>query len=125
MTKQRKEIQKRKQECTITLKGLYMYWKNGNASIKHKLIVFNEVIKSNLFYGLDTTSLSIGAKKGLGAFQMRRIRKIAKAPSTYLVVNRTLPTNTYSKWQMGPPAMKMENRSCSSATAIEYGEPRD
>ena len=61
-----------------------MCWKHGDSSAKQKLIVYNEVIRSNLLYGLDAISVNSGVKKALDAFQMRGLRKIMKMPSTFL-----------------------------------------
>ena len=45
--------------------------------------VFDAIIRSKLLYGLETMELTKGMSKRLNAVQMRGLRQILQAPTTY------------------------------------------
>ena len=53
--------------------------------LKHggKLTVYNAVITSKLLYGLETVALNLSQIKKIDAAQMKGLRQILKAPTTF------------------------------------------
>ena len=79
-----KEIINRIAVCTGILNRMHIFFRHGDCSIRVKLSVYDAVIRSKLMYGLETTALNSSCLKRLDAFQMKGLRKIVGAKSTYI-----------------------------------------
>eukprot|EP00972_Heterocapsa_arctica_P088375 13030634-Heterocapsa_arctica.AAC.1 len=60
----------------MTLEKLNTFWTKSTSSIKWKLRVYDAVIVSKLFYGLEALSLTNADHAKLDAFQIRGLRKL-------------------------------------------------
>ena len=83
-----KEIAHRIIECMITLQRLHIFWRHGDLSFKHKLAVYNAVIRTKMIYGLESLALNKDACRRIDAFYFKGLRKMLKLPSTFLIENR-------------------------------------
>ena len=72
------------QEVRKTWFKLLPYWKATNAYVKLQLIIFDDVIRSKLLYGLETVHLTEALQKKIDAFQMLCLRKILNIPSAFI-----------------------------------------
>jgi len=88
----KREVSKRKADCMAVLGRLHIFFRDGDSSFKHKLQVYNAVIRSKLMYGLESIMLNQTVLKELDAFQLKGLRKILKITTTF--VNR-MHTNEY------------------------------
>ena len=66
---------KQMQQVNVTRWKLNSYWKATEASNKWQLLIFDAVIKSKLFYGMETVQLTEAMINKLDAFQMKGLRK--------------------------------------------------
>ena len=71
-------------EATATLRQLIPLWKDTQISTAWKLIVFNAVVRSRIFYTLDTLELTPGQQRTLDTLFFRGLRKILHKPSTFI-----------------------------------------
>ena len=60
------------------------YWKATNANVKWQLLIFDVVVRSKLWYSLETIHLTGAMLKKIDAFQMRWLRRILKIPSSFI-----------------------------------------
>ena len=67
------------------MRQLKLIWKTRRCTIPWKLRVFNAVIRSKLFYSMETMVLTISQQKTLDTFFYRALRRILSSPSTYVV----------------------------------------
>jgi len=51
-----------------------------NANTKWQLLIFDEVVRSKLLYGLETIQLTGAMLKKIDAFQIRCLRRILRIP---------------------------------------------
>ena len=72
----KKEITNRLTSTWLTVRKLDLLWKKAPVSLKWKLRVFDAVIVSKLFYGLESIRFTEQDCAKLGAFQYRGLRKI-------------------------------------------------
>ena len=54
-----------------------------NANTKWQLLIFDEVVRSKLLYGLETIQLTGAMLKKIDAFQIRCLKRILRIPSTF------------------------------------------
>ena len=71
-------------EAAQTLRQLVPLWKEPQISRAWKLTVFNSVIRSRIFYTLDTLELTPSHQKTLDTLYYRGIRRILEKRSTYI-----------------------------------------
>ena len=81
--KTEQEVQRRINECRRTLKNLDPLWKCRAASRRHRLIIFNMVVKAKLMYGLETCRITEQVKTKVDAFQIQALRKICGLKHVY------------------------------------------
>ena len=51
-------INRRIHDVEETVKTLDLYWKNGAIPCKEKLIVYDVIVRSELFYGLESAQIN-------------------------------------------------------------------
>ena len=66
------------------LKKLDIYWSKANPSIKHKLHVYDAIIRSKLLDGLESAAMNTSVKHSLDIFQLKGLRKILKIKATFV-----------------------------------------
>ena len=71
-------------DASATLKQLQPLWTHPQISPAWKLIVFNAIIRTRVFYTLETAELTTSYQKHLDALYHRGRRKILKKPSTFI-----------------------------------------
>ena len=71
-------------DASATLRQLQPLWTHQNISPAWKLIVFNAIIRTRIFYTLETAELSHSHQKHLDTLYYRALRKILKKPSTFI-----------------------------------------
>ena len=82
-----REVKQRITICMTILKRLDIYWLHANPSAKHKLLVYDAIIRSKLLYGLESTAMNSTVKHSLDIFQLKGLRKILNIKTTF--VDRT------------------------------------
>ena len=70
------EISHRLQSTLITWRRLFHFWKYSEVPKRLKLIIYHAIIKTKLFYGLETLVLLPAHKQQLDAFYLRGLRQI-------------------------------------------------
>ena len=91
----RKEINRRKGECTLIWRKLETFWKHSNCTEATKIHIYDAVIKSKLLYGLDSANLTQGMQDDLDTFQLKGLRQILHKDTTWAQIKHgQQPTNT-------------------------------
>ena len=71
-------------ETHSTMRQLKYLWADTQISTPRKLVVFNAVIRSKVFYTLDTLELTQGQQQALDTAYFRGLRRILKKNSTFI-----------------------------------------
>ena len=71
-------------ETSATMRTLQPLWKDTQISTSWKLAVYNAVIRTRVFYTLETLELTPGQQKILDTLYFRGLRKILNKSSTYI-----------------------------------------
>ena len=71
-------------EANSTMRQLKYLWADTQVSIPWKLVVFNAVIRSKVFYTLETLELTQGHQQALDTMYFRGLRRILKKKSTFI-----------------------------------------
>ena len=71
-------------EAAANLRQLQPLWTNQQIPPAWKLIVFNAIIRTRIFYTLETAELTPSHQKLLDTLYYRGLRKILKKPSTFI-----------------------------------------
>ena len=66
------------------MRQLKLFWKTWRCTIPWKLRVFDAVIRSKLFYAMETLVLTHSQQKLLDTFFYRALRRILSIPATYI-----------------------------------------
>ena len=84
------------------LRKMDTFWFYSTCDIRRQLIVFNAVLRSKLLYGLESLQLNQASVRALESFQMKGLRKIIGALTTYgqmqLGLERTNDNQTLPKY---------------------------
>ena len=76
-------------EASQTLRLLMPLWSDNQISTAWKLVVFNAIIRSRVFYTLETLELTPSHQRTLDTLYYRGLRKILHKPATYIDRTRT------------------------------------
>ena len=71
-------------EAASAMRALTPLWTDQQIGTSWKLIVFNSIIRSRIFYTLETLELTPSQQKRLDTLFFRGLRKILKKPSTFI-----------------------------------------
>ena len=71
-------------EAAQTLRTLAPLWSDTQITTAWKLTVFNALIRTRIFYTLETLEITPSQQKKLDTLYYRGLRKILKKPSTYI-----------------------------------------
>ena len=77
-----REVCNRIAEATVTCNRLKFFWNRAQNTVKWKLRVFDSILKSKVFYGLECIQLTQSDLNKLNAFQMKGLRRILRIPPT-------------------------------------------
>ena len=78
-----------------TLNRLHMSWRHGDLSLKHKIIIYNAIIRTKLIYGLESVAPNAITIRKVNAFHMNGLRKILNVPLLTSLKTECTQTNTY------------------------------
>ena len=78
------ELSNRLQQTLITWRRLFLFWKYSEVPTRLKLIIYHSIIKTKLFYGLETLVLLPAHKQQLDAFYLRGLRQIMGMKTTFI-----------------------------------------
>ena len=70
-------------DAAHVLRQLLPLWRDTHIPTRWKLIVFNSVVRSRIFYTLETLELTASHQKSLDTLYFKGLRKILHKPSTY------------------------------------------
>ena len=70
-------------EATATMRSLAPLWSDNYIIQTWKLVVYNAVIRSRIFYTLETLELTPGQQRALDTLFFRGLRRILTRPSTF------------------------------------------
>ena len=71
-------------EATATMRILAPLWSDQNISTAWKLVVFNAVVRSRIFYTLETLELTQGQQRILDTMYFRGLRRILRKRATFI-----------------------------------------
>ena len=71
-------IRQKLTEATMTMRLLAPLWMDPHISTAWKLVVFNAVIRSRIFYTLETLELTLGQQRLLDTLYFRGLRRILR-----------------------------------------------
>ena len=71
-------------EATNTMRLLAPLWSDQHISISWKLVVFNAVVRSRIFYTLETLELTQSQQRTLDTLYFRGLRRILKKRATFI-----------------------------------------
>ena len=71
-------------EATATMRTLAPLWSDSHIPTPWKLVVYNAVIRSRVFYTLETLELTPGQQRILDTLYFRGLRRILKKRSTFI-----------------------------------------
>ena len=71
-------------EASATVRTLQPLWTDNQISTSWKLVVYNAVVRSRVFYILQTLQLTPGQQRTLDTLYFRGLRKILKKRSTFM-----------------------------------------
>ena len=80
----RVELEFRLRSAYLTWKKLFIFWRHSQMPPRLKLIIYHAIIKTKLFYGLETLILNKSQQNLLDAFYLRGLRQIMKMPTTFI-----------------------------------------
>ena len=100
------------------LKKRDIYWSKANPSIKHKLNVYDAIIRSKLLYGLESAAMNTTVKHSLDIFQLKGLRKIPKVKTTFIdraqdhrTIYNTVQTHIHNSTRIGKPEKQFKTYS--------------
>ena len=79
-----REISRRLKDCFVILNKLHILFYNSDNTITRNLQMFNAVIRAKFMYGFETVVMNTKVQNSLNTFQLKCLRKILKAPTTYI-----------------------------------------
>ena len=71
-------------DATATMRTLSPLWTDTHISTPWKLVVYNAVIRSRVFYTLETLELTTGQQRILDTLYFRGLRRILRKRSTFM-----------------------------------------
>ena len=71
-------------EASATMRALQPLWKDTQISTSWKLVIYNAVIRTRVFYTLETLELTPGQQRILDTLYFRGLRKILHKRSTFI-----------------------------------------
>ena len=77
-------IRQKLTEASATMRTLQPLWTDNQISTPWKLVVYNAVVRSRVFYTLETLELTPGQQRTLDTLYFRGLRKILKKGSTFI-----------------------------------------
>ena len=77
-------VRQKTADAFATLRQLQPLWTHTHITPAWKLIVFNAIIRTRIFYTLETAELTNSQQRHLDTLCYRGLRKILKKPSTYI-----------------------------------------
>ena len=77
-------LRQKTSEAAQTLRTLAPLWSDTQISTAWKLTVFNAIIRTRIFYTLETLEITHSQQKNLDTLYYRGLRRILKKPSTFI-----------------------------------------
>ena len=83
-------LRQRLGQAQSTMKKLQLFWKAAKCPLAWKITIWNSVVRSQLFYALDTLELTLSQQAAIDAKFYQQLRRIMHIPSSaYIARNWT------------------------------------